>query len=50
MKKVKIRHDLMSKSEYSKNYAVNRNTLDKMIDNGELAVERISGTDYIKLY
>ena len=39
----------MSKSEYSKKYSVNRVTIDKMIEDGKLAVEHISGVDYIKL-
>ena len=49
MKKIKIRNDLMKKTEYSKKYGINRVKIDKMINDGELSVERISGTDYIKL-
>lgn len=49
MKRIKIRKDLMSKSDYSKAYSINRVTLDKKIENGELAVERIGKVDYIKL-
>jgi hypothetical protein len=50
MKKITIRKDLMNKSDYSKKYKINRVTIDRMIENGDLAVERISGTDYIKLH
>ena len=39
----------MSVSEYAKKYGTNRVRVYKMIDNGELTVEHISGTDYIKL-
>ena len=39
----------MKKSDYSKNYKVNRVTLDRLINEGELVVEQISGTDYIRL-
>ena len=49
MKRKKIRDDLISKMEYSKAYNVSRVTIDKMIDNGELAVEVISNKDYIIL-
>jgi hypothetical protein len=49
MKRVIIRKDLMSKSEYSKQYRVNRPTIDKLIKDGELIVEQISGTDYIRI-
>jgi DNA-binding GntR family transcriptional regulator len=49
MKRITVRTDLMSKSEYSKQYGVNRMTIDRMIQDGKLFVERISGTDYIKL-
>lgn len=49
MKRVIIRKDLMKKSEYSKKYGINRVTIDKMIERGELVVERISGTDYIRI-
>ena len=49
MKRMIIRDDLMSKSEYSNKYNVNRVTLDQMIKDGKVAVERISKTDYIRL-
>jgi DNA-binding GntR family transcriptional regulator len=49
MKRVIERKDLMSKSEYSKQYGVNRMTIDKLIEEGKLVVERISGVDYIRL-
>ncbi len=49
MKRVKIRHDLMSKSKYSREYRISRPTIDDMIENGLLDVERIDDTDYIKL-
>ncbi len=49
MKRRIVRKDLMSKSEYAKAYNVSRVTVDKMIDRGELIVEHISGTDYIRL-
>ena len=49
MKQIKIRTDLMSKSDYSKKYQINRTTLDKKIEDGELAVEEISGKHYIKV-
>ena len=39
----------MKKSDYSKNYKVNTVTLDRLINEGELVVEQISGTDYIRL-
>jgi len=39
----------MSKTEYSEKYNVSRVTIDKKIKDGELAVEVISGKDYIKL-
>jgi len=47
MKRKRIRTDLMSKTEYSKAYNINRVTIDKMIENGELSVEVISKKDYI---
>jgi len=47
MKRKRIRTDLMSKTEYSKAYNVNRVTIDKKIVEGELSVEVISGKDYI---
>ena len=49
MKRMIIRDDLMSKSEYSKKYGINRVDLDKKIKGGEIAVEQISGTDYVRL-
>ena len=49
MKKVIVRKDLMTKSEYSKKYGINRVTLDKKIESGDLTVERIGKVDYIKL-
>lgn len=50
MKKMTIRRDLMSKMNYSKSYGISRPTLDKKINDGELAVEHIDGVDYIKLF
>ena len=49
MKKIKIRTDLMSKSDYSKKYKISRVTIDKMIEDGLLSVEEISGIHYIKI-
>lgn len=49
MKKKIIRTDLMSKSEYSKQYGISRPTVDKKIENGELVVEVISGVEYVKI-
>jgi hypothetical protein len=49
MKKVILRHDLMKKSEYAKQYNVNRPKIDQMIEDGELVVERISNTDYVRV-
>jgi len=49
MKKIKVRNDLLSKSDYSKKYNISRVTIDKMIKNGDLAVEEISGKHYIKV-
>jgi hypothetical protein len=49
MKRRIVRTDLMSKSDYSVKYNVNRVTLDKKIKDGELAVEVISGKEYIIL-
>lgn len=49
MKRKIIRHDLVSISEYAIRYNKSRPTIYKMIDNGELVVEHISGTDYIRL-
>ena len=49
MKKILIRKDLMSKSEYSKKHKISRPMIDKMIEDGELSVEEISGKHYIKI-
>lgn len=49
MKRIKLRDDLMSKSTYSKAYNIARPIIDKMIENGELSVEEISGKHYIKI-
>jgi len=49
MKRITIRTDLMSKSNYAKKYMVSRPTIDTKIKNGELAIERIDGVDYIKI-
>ena len=49
MKKIKIRTDLMSKADYSKKYGVDRVKIDKMINEGLLSVEEISGKHYIKI-
>ena len=49
MKRITIRNDLMKKSNYAKKYNVSRPTLDKLIENGELNVERIDGVDYVKI-
>jgi len=49
MKRIKVRNDLMSKLDYSRTYGINRPTVDKMIENGELSVEEISGKHYIKI-
>jgi hypothetical protein len=39
----------MKKANFSKKYGVNRVTLDKHIKIGLVPVERIDGTDYIRL-
>ena len=39
----------MKKSKYAKEYGINRVKLDKMIHEGELTVEQIDGTDYVRL-
>ena len=39
----------MKKTNFSKKYGVNRVTLDKQIKTGLVPVERIDGTDYIRL-
>jgi hypothetical protein len=49
MKRIIERNDLMSKMDYSKKYNINRVAIDKMISEGKLAVERISGVEYIRL-
>jgi hypothetical protein len=49
MKRIIKRTDLMSKSKYSEAYNIPRPTIDKMILNGDLVVEEISGTHYIKI-
>ena len=49
MKRIVIRDDLMSKADYSKKYLVSRPTVDTRIKEGKLAVELISGTEYIKV-
>lgn len=49
MKRIIERKDLMSKTDYSRKYGINRVTIDKMIEEGKLVVERISNTDYIRL-
>lgn len=49
MKKVIRRPDLMKKMNFSKQYGINRVTLDKRIKQGLIPVERIDGTDFIRL-
>ena len=49
MKRITIRTDLISKSNYAKKYMISRPTIDTKIKNGELAIERIDGVDYIKI-
>lgn len=49
MRKIIIRNDLMSKSDYSKKYGIDRVKIDKLIEDGKLIVEEISGKHYIKL-
>lgn len=49
MKKIKIREDLISKQDYHKRYGVPRPKINKMINDGELTVERISNIDYIRI-
>ena len=39
----------MKKANFSKQYNVNRVTIDKRIKKGLIPVERIDGTDYIRL-
>lgn len=48
-KKIRIRHDLLSKSDYSRRYGIARPTIDAMIERGEIKVERISGIDYVSI-
>ena len=50
MKRIIKRTDLMSKSNYSKQYGISRPTLDKRIESGDVVVEHIDGVDYIRLY
>jgi hypothetical protein len=50
MKRITIRTDLMSKSNYAKKFLISRPTIDTKIKNGELAIERIDGVDYIKTH
>lgn len=47
MKKIRLRKDLKSKTEYAKDTGIQRKTIDKMINEGQLAVEEISGKHYI---
>lgn len=49
MKRIIRRNDLLSKSEYSKKYGIDRVKVDRMIEDGKLVVEEISGKHYIKL-
>jgi hypothetical protein len=49
MRKIKVRDDLMSKQEYSKQYGIDRVTVNSMIERGELSVEEISKKHYIKI-
>ena len=49
MKRIIVRKDLIKKSDYSKKYGVNRVKIDQLIQDGELVVEQISGTDFIRL-
>lgn len=39
----------MKKSKYAKIYNLSRPTIDKMINEGDLYVEEIDGTHYIKV-
>jgi len=47
MRRIRIRKDLMSKSDYSKKYKIDRVKIDRLISDGILAVEEISGKHYI---
>lgn len=49
MKKIKIRTDLISKQEYHERYGISRPKINDMINSGALAVEEISGIQYIKI-
>ena len=49
MRRIIVRNDLMSKSDYSKKYNISRPTIDRLINSGILAVEEISGTHFIKV-
>lgn len=49
MKRITVRNDLMSKSNYARKYMISRPTIDTKIKNGELSIERIDGVDYIKI-
>ena len=50
MKRITVRNDLMSKSNYSKKYCISRPTIDQRIKDGLLSIERIDGIDYIKVH
>ena len=39
MKRITVRRDLMSKSNYAKKYNVSRPTIDKKIRDGEITIE-----------
>ena len=49
MRRITLRNDLMNKMDYSKKFGIDRPTIDRMINEGKLAVEEISGTHYIKI-
>ena len=49
MKRITIRKDLMSKSNYAKKFMISRPTIDQRINDGLLSIERIDGVDYIKI-
>lgn len=49
MKRVIIRDDLMSISDYSKKFNISRPTIYARIKDGLLVVERIGTTEYIKI-
>jgi len=46
---VVVRHDLMSKSNFSRKYSVSRSTLDNMIQSGLLPGEQIDNVFYINV-